>query len=339
MTETNRSLILSQDYELFFGKSGSIEKCLLEPSAALRSFASKTGIKITFFVDAGMLLCIDRFSSKHHSLEKIGSRIRRDIEQLHADGHEIALHIHPHWEDTRWSNDNWQFAGTRYRLDEFSSTEIAAIVQGYTAVLANITGKKPTSYRAGGFCIEPFALIGAALANEGIFIDSSVVPGASLEDPAKGFDFRRSPAGEWWFFDDSVLDPTANGQFLEVPVSSFMIPRSYYWGRLYDRVRGRRSAPVYGDGNSKTIGKREVARRLLGRSRIAEVSIDEPKVEFLQHVADTNRSQSLWSVMGHPKLLSDRSLQLLGEFVSQMKIRDFPTVSGFGDRIRRAGSV
>ena len=48
-------LVVSQDYELFFHKSGSIEKCLFEPTDLLLDFADELGMKVTFFVDAGML--------------------------------------------------------------------------------------------------------------------------------------------------------------------------------------------------------------------------------------------------------------------------------------------
>ena len=32
-------LVVSQDYELFFGRSGSIDKCLIEPCEMLLNFA------------------------------------------------------------------------------------------------------------------------------------------------------------------------------------------------------------------------------------------------------------------------------------------------------------
>jgi hypothetical protein len=48
-------LLLSMDYELFFQRSGSIEKCLFEPTAMLLNFAEDSGVRLTFYIDAGML--------------------------------------------------------------------------------------------------------------------------------------------------------------------------------------------------------------------------------------------------------------------------------------------
>ncbi len=58
-------LILSQDYELFFQVSGSIEKCLVDPCDMLLEFANKNQLQITFYVDAGMLCCMQRLSAKN----------------------------------------------------------------------------------------------------------------------------------------------------------------------------------------------------------------------------------------------------------------------------------
>ena len=51
------------DYELFFGdKPGTIEKCLLEPVSRLQQLAAKHQVLFVFFVDAGMLVALDKFT-------------------------------------------------------------------------------------------------------------------------------------------------------------------------------------------------------------------------------------------------------------------------------------
>ena len=72
-------LVVSQDYELFFGRSGSIEKCLIEPCEMLLDFADMAGVKVTFFVDAGMLCCMGELARTDERIEKNLSRSTGDI--------------------------------------------------------------------------------------------------------------------------------------------------------------------------------------------------------------------------------------------------------------------
>ena len=166
-------LLVSQDYELFFQRSGSIEKCLFEPTNMLLDFADEFGIRITFFVDAGMLTSMQQLAPSHPSLENDLSKIRKHIESIHNRGHEIGLHIHPHWEDTRWESGEWDFSGTRYQLRDYSGDEVSDVVTRYTTALNELCDGSVTSYRAGGFCVEPFDMLKAPLLQNGITGDSS----------------------------------------------------------------------------------------------------------------------------------------------------------------------
>lgn len=339
MTETSSIshdalLLLSQDYELFFGASGSIEKCLFEPCDALLDVAKKHGLRITFFVDVGMLLCMDRLACNERALASDAGRIRSHIGRLAGDGHEIALHIHPHWEDARYLAGDWDFSATRYRLADFGDDEAADIVARYSACLADIAGAPVTVYRAGGFCIEPFRQIRSALLKAGVTVDSSVVPDAYLDDRDKGFDFRDVPGGSWWEFDVSPLQATPGGRFLEMPVSTQRLPVGYYWGRLMRRLSRRPHGRSFGDGSSKRIGRAEILRRLAGLSRTAELSTDDPKAEQLATAGTSRGRPVVTHVMGHPKLLSRRSLEQLEKFVQSGQFTRFETVGGAASAVR-----
>ena len=75
MTAQSPILILSQDYELFFQRSGTIEKCLFEPCDALLKFAVSHGVRFTFFVDAGMLLAMQRNADSEPVLARMLSKV------------------------------------------------------------------------------------------------------------------------------------------------------------------------------------------------------------------------------------------------------------------------
>ena len=322
-------LVLSQDYELFFGVSGTPGKCLFEPCDALLAFASANDSRITFYVDAGMLLAMRRYESGSNHVRRQRDDIRNHINSLARAGHEIGLHVHPHWEDTRWADDGWDFSATRYQLREFSDAEIAEIMRSYTHELAELAEGAIASYRAGGFCVEPFERIGGALKDQGISIDSSVVPGAKLKDAAKGFDFSDAPGLSWWHFSGSPAVSDSDGEFCEVAITPLVLPVHHYWGRLFSRLGGKPSAASAGDGVSKAIGKREIIRRLLGAGRISELSIDAAKAHHLVTHKVLSQPRNAWQIMGHPKLLGQRSLTYLAQFMEHFQIRSSMTVSEF----------
>ena len=328
------AVVLSQDYELFFQTSGSIEKCLLEPGEMLMNFASQHDSRLTFFVDAGMLLAFDRFSAQDRSLARSASAVRRQLQAIAKAGHELALHVHPHWEDTRYVDGTWDFSGTRYRLDEFADDEVAAIFRSNFDAIQSLTPEPVVSYRAGGFCIEPFSLIAATMRDLGVTVESSVVPGAILVDSAKGFDFSKVADEPWWFFDSSPLVASEGGEMLEIAVTPYRVSAAFYWGRLYDRLTSGQSSEKIGDGVSKAIGKPEIIRRLLGQSRVSELSIDDAKAPYLAAPAIRRQRRKVWHLMGHPKLLSKRSLEQLSEFIPAVGAARFQPLAGLAGGIR-----
>jgi hypothetical protein len=293
----------------------------------LLAFAKEKGVQVTFFVDAGMLCCMQRVSAVNSNIGRMLDKVRKHIRRIVSEGHEIGLHVHPHWEETTWKNDAWKFAGTRYQLRDYSDGEIAEIVRSYTRILNELADGGVRSYRAGGFCVEPFGRIRNCLLENGIFIDSSVVPGAAIIDGDKGYDFRAVPDRGWWRFSESPTVPDPGGDFVEIAVTPLELPFYYYWGRLASRVAKREKSDVIGDGMAKSIGSVEILRRLAGGGRISELSIDEHKAAQLMSRPIRAQDRQFWQVMGHPKLLGPSSLTMLAGFMKQMNIQNSMTVS------------
>ena len=277
-----------------------------------------------------------RYAPKHREVARMLSAVEHGVASLAKDGHEIALHVHPHWEDTRWTDDGWNFSGTRYHLRGFGDTEVADMFLGHTKVLNDLAEQQVESYRAGGFCIEPFSRIAKPLAELGILTDSSIVPGASLCDGERGFDFSDACQEDWWEFNDSPSEPAAGGAFVEIPVTPQRLAWSFYWRRMAHRLFGRGAQNGTAQGSSKPIGRREILRRLSGGSRVVELSIDEPKVESLVEVSSKDRARRHWHIMGHPKLISRRSLTILGDFIDAAGVDRFYTVAEMAAEVRHS---
>ncbi len=281
------------------------------------------------------MLCRMRdYESSSREVSRHRSDVRRSIESLAKAGHEIGLHVHPHWQATRWTGDSWDFSGTRYSPAQFRRSELVEIFKSYSNEIAETVGTRPTTYRAGGFCIEPFEKVGDALRAIGIQTDSSIVPGTYLNDYDKRFDFRRTPDAPWWFFDDVPTVSASEGRFLEVPISSIQLSPFYYWGRLVDRLLRRQPARVYGDGFAKPIGYVSAIRRLLALERTVELSTDAPKARRMTAAIRGDDARKLHHVMGHPKLLAKSSLDALRAFIDRQGIKRFETVDSLARKIR-----
>ena len=209
------ALIVALDHELYFGAApGSIERCLLEPVDALLTETAAKGFKLTLFVDAGMLPKL-----KQQPGGKEYSRVAEHLRSLYRSGHDVQLHIHPHWEDSTITDGVAQFDTTRYRLHDFTPKAINEVVRDYKAELEHVIEAPVTAYRAGGWCIQPFAAIAEALAQNGVTIDSTVYSGGVSQDTGREFDFRHAPDLDHWRFEEDPGKPQADGRFLELPIT------------------------------------------------------------------------------------------------------------------------
>ena len=157
------NIFITLDYELFFGSySGTQEKSIINPTNKLLEVLNKYDLKASFFVDSGYLIKLDEYRKKYTKLEHDYKIIVNQIIELSKNGHDIQLHIHPHWEDSYYDGSKWVLDNRRYRLHEFSDEDIDKIVYQYKKVLTDIVGKKVFTYRAGGWCIQPFEKLSEA---------------------------------------------------------------------------------------------------------------------------------------------------------------------------------
>ena len=119
------NVYLTYDYEIFFGEpTGSVEKCIIEPTNYLRQIAKETGVKMVFFIDVGYLKKLEEFRHQFPKVEKEYQLVSNQIKGLVAEGHDCQLHIHPHWEDCTHNGVKWQMVVDRYKLVDFTEKAI-----------------------------------------------------------------------------------------------------------------------------------------------------------------------------------------------------------------------
>lgn len=319
------NILLTLDYELYFGHTpGTAEKCILYPTELLMGITERTGARMTYFIDAGYLVALSNFKENHLELEEDYQRVCDQIKALVKQGNDCQLHIHPHWEDARYEN-GWQFNVDRYKLADFTKNEVMDIFDRYAEALVKVSEQKIHSYRAGGWCLQPFEKVKDAFVKHAIQIDSTVFPGGYNNAEMYAYDFRNVATNASYRFEDDLCIEKTDGQFLEIPIgaetySPFFFWQLYGWGRL---LPGRHK-PI-GDGYPiATAGER--TNRLTRKSRLP-VSLDGYFAKQLNKAVRTNRANDL-VVIGHPKACTVYSLEQLEKFIVKQKgVHQFITFS------------
>jgi len=323
----NADITFALDYELFFGKNtGTVENCLIIPTNELLRTTDKYGIKYTFFVDSGYLINLKNNSSK--KLQKDYQVIANHLTSLSKNGHDIQLHIHPHWEESVYSNDNWSINYNKFKLHSFSDDEIKNIVKNYKNILEDITEKPLTAYRAGGWCIQPFDKIRSALANENIFVDSTVYSNGFSQDPVVGYDFRDAPNKDFWRFSTDPLIEDTEGDFLEIPISSMNVSPLFFWKMGLIKKLDKGGYKTFSDGDPIKQHQGYYIDKLLHYTN-SVVSIDGMKASLLQKSFNKlihKDKRKIFNVIGHPKALTRYSLQMLSSFLDNNNNNNFETI-------------
>ena len=322
MTEQlNRQFIISLDYEVFFGKStGTARNSLITPTQEITKILERHGAKLSLFVDAGYLVELERQGKSHPKLLSELGLIRDQLSGLTAAGHEIQLHIHPHWMDSHFDGSNWHIDPRRYRLQDFSHQEQVDIVSDYKNALAQCTDAPIFAYRAGGWCLQPFDKISPALKSQGIWLDSTVYENGLSEDPLRWYDFRAAPRKPWWRFEEDPVTENKNGFFAEIPISSMPVNPLFYWISTFLKKILKSRHQAYGDGATMVADSQYYITRLT-RKTFSPVTLDGAKAGLLEQGLAYHRSlgdqAGIFNVMGHPKTLSRYSLDKLDRFLER----------------------
>ncbi len=317
-------MIISLDYELFFGPSaGTPEACLIEPTQALIDALKPFNGKLTLFVDIGYLVKIKSLLNKQPHLKNTYDLVANQLNRLSLSGHDLQLHIHPHWEDTQYKNNMWDFSNTRFRLQDFSREEIADICQRYQSALEEISEQPVFAFRAGGWCLQPFDNILPAFKKLDIWLDSTLFKGGVSHDPSRGYDFRKYPNKTSWRFSTDPTEEDTSGNMLEIPISSLPHSPLLFWKMLWIKkfASNKKLLGSFGDGSVMPQKLSYYIERLT-RTTFGPASIDGVKASTLQQAyayhMKTN-SEGYFNVMGHPKSLSKYSIQALAKFLEDKR--------------------
>lgn len=318
------------DYELFFGSNtGSIDKCIIEPTNKLIELGKEFDVKFIFFVDSGYILKLQEYKERFPELGVDYKKITDQIKELSFLGHDIQLHIHSHWEDSYYDGNKWVMDTSRYRIHSFSEVEIENIINKYKKVLTDIVGDKVFAYRAGGWCIQPFLKIKKALVNNNIWLDSTVFHGGLNTSETHYYNFKRAPKKDKWKFENSPLSEDEKGSFFEFPITATKVSPVFFYRYLFSKLFSIDNYKSFGDGSAVPPSKKYIMKLLI-KSSYSCCSVDGMKSELLKKIFDRKKGIiDNFIVIGHPKALSEGSIKNMREFISNNIEHNFITFTTY----------
>jgi len=181
-----------------------------------------------------------------------------------------------------------------------------------------------TTFRAGGYLIEPFNKIKDAFDENDIRIDSSVCPDIFNDYGIFSFDFCFYPNKLKYNFEYTPKDIAQEGCFVEVPITTVKIPA--YINIFLTLIRIIKYRNIESERKGSGVGEyfgpnRPFYRKLFSllKPRINQLTTDSNFKERFSYVFKKVPEYSKMII--HPKLLNSHTIELLDDYVSTNKIR------------------
>ena len=331
-----KTFILTIDYEVFLGNSsGDIQSTLIDPTYRLMKILKKNNSKMTVFWDVLHYYRICQLSSSHAELLNQKKLIENQIKELVMDGHDIQLHLHPHWLDSVYQDGNWVSDYKRFSLHKLSTVKIGDDINTIYGCVSQMktlmedfirplkSDYQVTTFRAGGYLIEPFSMLRDVFAELGITIDSSVCPGAFTSVKEYNYNFRHYPALMHYTFNETPGKIDKNGLFTEYPIYTINLPLWFRLSKLIQRKFGSNIKTKFsGNGvNFETVKSNRYQGLITqifykGRIQLTPDGLDAPTFEFCVKRSPENAVMIL-----HPKMLKEEVFVVLDQYINSGKMK------------------
>lgn len=322
-TTSPKAIALTFDYELFFGRSGTAERCMFAPTELILKALAEHTVRATFFVDATHYLRAS--SAPEPSARREAARIIDQVAEIVGRGHRVELHIHPHWLDARRDGDSWVYETyERYRLQSLPVERATSLIVECAETLTAMARVADSAYRllvfrAGGLSVQPFEHLRPGLEAAGIRAESSVAPGMTAGGESRRFDFGRAPMLPAYRFGDDPGREDPTGAFVEIPISTYERGPADRVGAVMATQRRRDDYEQFGDGTWMPAWDPKKRRRSLVAATLARA----PALFTLEHdppsrvLARTKGAAGpLVTFVSHPKAMSRASMESLARLAS-----------------------
>lgn len=328
----NINLFLTFDYELPLGGiKHSFEHSLFNPTDKLLDLANSLEIPIILFADI-----LSYFRFKELGITEYYQAFEKQIARALREGHDVQLHLHPHWLETEINNKIF-IPSKRFSLADFADDEkytIEKIVKLGVNELTRICRKtkpdyKCIAFRAGGYSIQrETKRIVKALYDNGIRIDSSIAKGYKYYSDISQIDFPYKPNKPNWIIpidNGNLSDEEESIGLFEIPIATK--PKTIFDTPTFMKLKKYKDREVEKRGKIIHNEKAKLSYRLKNMSSSRMLILDNHTFNTKDLVNILNYNLKIYEkydsahlcLIGHPKSLGDYHLQLLKHLLLELK--------------------
>jgi len=228
--------VFTLDYEIYGNGEGSLRDLVLDPTRRLAELFQEFRAPFVVFAEA-----VEFARMEETQTDPDTARVRAQLRELRAAGHEIALHLHPWWANARYEDGHWHMDWSERNICALEPDRVEAIVSAAIDYLRDALEDPlfgPLSFRAGSWVMQPTAVIANVLARHGVRVDSSVFKGGRVN--GLGLDYRPALGnGGIWRFSIDVNVPDPHGMLWEIPIHTQVVPFWHMLGRKRLKLQRR----------------------------------------------------------------------------------------------------
>jgi hypothetical protein len=187
-------LALTHDWELRGDGSGDIEEIQFAPLRRLLEIYGKFGVRTTILPDLMQQIRFRRLETAHPELKPLADSWDEHAREAFRRGHDIQLHLHPHWGSAKHQDGRWQLNGDWSILNYDRDAAHAMLADG-KAYLENLLQSIDSNYRclafrAGALAAAPSDHLFNSLISLGIELDVSIAGGVFVNNQNLQLDYR-----------------------------------------------------------------------------------------------------------------------------------------------------
>ncbi|MGQ0828896.1 MAG: glycosyltransferase [Bacteroidota bacterium] len=307
-----KSVLLTFDYELFLSESGSPNESLFNPTSRLIELFKKYGVNAVFYIDILYYHKMLEIEAEKENCRKFVSQ----IQELVINGHNVELHLHPHWMDAVYKNGKWDLSNVaNYKLSSLTTDQVGNLFDIGVKLLTEIctpvkSDYKIKAFRAGGLCVLPFDKLLPSFVKHNIKMDSSIASGHYKLKGIDSYDYRLVNYNYSYKFNDSPVNKDIKGAFIEIPLH-------WFWVNFFNKIEMKLNTK----NNSHNILAQGVGiptedyfRTFVGKflwkfkRNAFFYSFDHSEIPYHLLLRKINKSKSDVVVfLNHPKLMSEKS--------------------------------
>lgn len=320
-------LILSFDHELpLGGVYQSYEHAMFAPTQRILEAADKENVKVCLFTDI-----LSYIFFKRHNITSFTEPYIKQLQAAVAGGHDVQLHLHPHWVNTRFENGTF-IPSASFTLSDFADAtppdNLEGIIdQGFRELTTICKAVKSDyqciAFRAGGFNLYPeTSRILTALYKHGIRIDSSIPKGLYYRSAVSLINYNNLPEVCNWFIPlGGPISATGDEGLYEVPIAT--IPAGL-WTNL-KHLYFKRKNKQYAFASGKTIHSGKVNKwdklRFVFSVRTLGFDTYSLSVKDLMQILKYNINlyeadkEIVLGTVSHPKNMGPYAIDLMTGFI------------------------